>query len=510
MLSTESSAALKPGTRTTGLDMALYWCALALLAAVVACGFVKPLLTLGRFIPLDPNEGWNAYFGLRAIDGGVLYPPAGSLLTNNYPPLSFYIVGAVGHLTGDNIFAGRVIALLSLLWVAWSLYFWLRLTGSAVKIGLLGAATFLAYAVTYGRDYVAMNDPQWLAHAIMMSGLLVLWQGKDSTRHIVAASILMMAGGWTKHLLLPLPLAATLWLLWRSRRAFATWAVSSAVVLAASAGLTWWLYGPAFFDSLLAPRQYLRHQAISTTEGALKCFAPVLVLWLITLVRSRFSERTGFISLYLVLSGLIGVAASGGEGVDTNAFFDAMIGGSLAVALAVEALWDRPAAGESTQNGDGSLQGGNLRAARGPAAALALAVCLVSYAASLARPQIEQIENVGALEKAALEDIQLISARGHGRAACELPGLCYWAKSQFMVDFFFFGQRLKTGRLPASACAATFGGSTIPLVQLDPNPKARRKLLPEYCNAIITSNYRPIRQSSFGPLMVPVGSPSSQ
>ena len=484
--------------------MALYWCALALLAGVAACGLVKPLLMLGRFIPLDPNEGWNAYFGMRAIEGGQLYPPAASALTNNYPPLSFYIVGAVGHLTGDNIFAGRVIALLSLSWVAWSIYSWLRLTGSAVRIGLIGAATFLAYAMTYGRDYVAMNDPQWLAHAIMMSGLLVLWRGKDSTRHIVAASILMIAAGWTKHLLIPLPLAVTLWLLWRSRRTFATWAVCSAVVLAASAGLTWWLYGPAFFDSLLAPREYLRQQAISTTAGALKCFAPLLLLWLITLVRSRFSERTAFISLYLVISGLVGIAASGGEGVDTNAFFDAMIAGSLATGLAVETLWNRPAAGESEQSG------GPLWAARGPAAALALAVCLVGYAASLARPQLEQIANVDALEKAALEDIKVISAQGHGRAACELPGLCYWARSEFMVDFFFFGQRLKTGRLPASACAATFGGGTIPLVQLDPNPKARRKLLPEYCNEMITSNYRVIRQSSFGPLMVPTGSSSPQ
>jgi hypothetical protein len=510
MLSTESSPAIRPGTQATGLNIALYWCALALLAGVVFCGLVKPLLMLGRFIPLDPNEGWNAYFGLRAIDGGQLYPPAASLLTNNYPPLSFYIVGGVGRLTGDNIFAGRVIALLSLLCVSWSIYSWLRLTGSAVKIGLLGAAVFLAYAVTYGRDYVAMNDPQWLAHAIMMCGLLVLWrpvhlEWPNSTRHIVAASILMMAGGWTKHLLVPLPLAASLWLLWRSKPAFATWAVCSTVVLAASAGLVWWLYGAPFYDSLLAPRQYLRRQAISTTAGALKCFAPLLVLWLITLVRSRFNERVGFVSLYLLISGVIGIAASGGEGVDTNAFFDAMIAGSLISALAVEALWDRPAAGESRQDGDATLHAGTLRAARGPAAAVALAACLVAYAASLARPQLEQIENVGALEQAALEDIDVIRAQGHGRAACELPGLCYWAKSQFMVDFFFFGQRLKTGIIPAGTCATVFGSGMIPLVQLDPKPKARQRLLPEYCNEMITSNYRLIRESSFGPLMVPIG-----
>ena len=503
MLSTESSSAIRPGTQTTGLNIALYWCALALLAGVVLFGLVKPLLMLGRFIPLDPNEGWNAYFGLRAIDGGQLYPPPSSLLTNNYPPLSFYIVGAVGRLTGDNIFAGRVIALLSLFCVSWSIYYWLRLTGSAVKIGLLGAAVFLAYGVTYGRDYVAMNDPQWLAHAIMMCGLLVLWQRPNSTRHIVAASILMMAGGWTKHLLVPVPLAASLWLLWRSRPAFATWAVCSTLVLAASAGLVWWLYGAPFFDSLLAPRQYLRRQAISTTAGALKCFAPVLVLWLITLVRIRFNERVGFVSLYLLISGVIGIVASGGEGVDTNAFFDAMIAGSLISALAVEALWDRRAAGESVQNGDGSL-----RAARGPAAAVALAACLVAYAVSLARPQLEQIENVGALEKAALEDIDVIRAQGHARAACELPGLCYWAKSQFMVDFFFFGQRLKTGVIPASTCATVFGSGMIPLVQLDPKPKARQRLLPEYCNEMIASNYRLIRESSFGPLMVPSGTSS--
>jgi len=52
---------------------------------------VKPL-------PLDPNEGWNAYFADAAIHGGVLYPAADALITNNYPPLSFYLVGAAGLL----------------------------------------------------------------------------------------------------------------------------------------------------------------------------------------------------------------------------------------------------------------------------------------------------------------------------------------------------------------------------------------------------------------------------
>jgi hypothetical protein len=74
-----------------------------------------------------------------------------------------------------------------------------------------------------------------------------------------------------------------------------------------------------------------------------------------------------------------------------------------------------------------------------------------------------------------------------------------------MVDFFYFGQRLKTGIIPASTCIRAFDGSEIPLLQLDPNPQFRQKLLPEYCNEAITSHYRPIRESSFGPLLVPTG-----
>src|ERR1700679_2037626 len=97
---------------TTGA--ALFWCSLALIVAVVLLGLAEPLLTLRRFIPLDPNEGWNAYFTQIALSGGNLYPGGASLITNNYPPLSFYVVGIVGLLTGDNIFAGRMVALLSM------------------------------------------------------------------------------------------------------------------------------------------------------------------------------------------------------------------------------------------------------------------------------------------------------------------------------------------------------------------------------------------------------------
>ena len=468
--------------KTRPINDLLYWCAAALLLAVVAFGMTGPLLAIGRYIPLDPNEGWNAYFADAAVHGGVLYPPADALITNNYPPLSFYIVGLIGYLTGDNIFAGRGIALVSLLFVAWSIYYWLRSTGTAPRFSLLAALTFLAYAVTYGRDYVAMNDPQWLAHALMMAGLLVLWTDQSSTRHVVLAAILMMAAGWTKHLLIPLPVTVSLWLLWRTRPGFVKWGISAALTLAVFAALAWWLHGIRLFQSLNEPREYMRWKAIAQATAALRCFSPLVVLWLAALVTPRLGERLVFVSLYLLVSAAVALFAAGGAGVDVNSFFDSLIALCLATGLSLEALSDSPRLVAATT-------------------AVALAICLVVYSVVLAPMQLRNIRNIDTDEKAALRDIELLKADGRGRAACEMINLCYWAKSEFTVDFFYFGQKLKTGMLPRSACADTFEHSDIAMVQLEANPRWRLKLLPNECDALITSQYHAVRESNFGPLM---------
>jgi hypothetical protein len=460
----------------------LYCCAGVLLLSVAVFGITGPLLAMGRYIPLDPNEGWNAYFADAAIHGGVLYPPADALITNNYPPLSFYIVGAIGHLTGDNIFAGRVLALLSLLFVAWSIYYWLQIVPGRRAPAVIAALTFLAYAVTYGHVYVAMDDPQWLAHALMMGGLLVLWSGPENTRRIVIGAILMMAAGWTKHLLVPLPVTVSLWLLWRSRPAFAKWVGSVTVILAIAALLAGWFEGPRMFQSLNEPREYMRWKAITEATAALRCFAPLVVLWLAAVVQRRLGERMVFVTVYLGIATGVAVFAAGGAGVDVNSFFDTLIALCLAAGLALQQL----------SAGTRPL---------GAAAAAAVATSLVVYGVIVAPPLLRDIHNIDADERSALQDVQVIEANGHGHAACEMLNLCYWAKSAFMVDFFYFGQKLKTGALPGTACADTFERSDISMVQLEHNPRWRAKLLPNDCDAWITSRYRPIRESNFGPLL---------
>jgi len=481
-------------TRTTTSSATLFWCSLALIAAVVLCGLAEPLLTLRRYIPLDPNEGWNAFFSRIALAGGNLYPSGASLITNNYPPLSFYIVGVGGLLSGDNIFAGRAIALLSMLIVAGNLYYWLRATGSAARIALLGAAVFLAFAVTYGGEYVAIDDPQWLAHAIMTTGLVVLWRGNASTRAIIAASILMVAAGLTKHLLIPIPVAVTFWLMRRSKSAFISWLVSAASVLAVALVLLWLAYGDAFFESVRTARLYSLHHAVLASAAALRCFAPLLGLALLGCVLER-SERTTFLAAYLLTAAAIGAVAAGGAGVDVNAFFDLLIAASLGAALTVGVLWS------------GSVHVRLLAADSrwapelGPIAIVLLAFCTGAYATTKLPRALANIQNLDSLETRSLGYIAKIKSQGHGRATCEMVGLCYWANAPFTLDLYIYGQKLATGVLPMASCATVFQPEAVALIQLQSVNRHGVELLPEACNRIISANYRPIADSDLGVLL---------
>ena len=87
----------------------------------------------------------------------------------------------------------------------------------------------------------------------------------------VVGAILMMAAGWTKHLLIPLPVTVSLWLLWRSRPAFAKWAISATIALAIAASLAWWFHGVRMFQSLHEPREiFSRHFLVHIDEKILE------------------------------------------------------------------------------------------------------------------------------------------------------------------------------------------------------------------------------------------------
>jgi hypothetical protein len=133
----------------------------------------KPILGIPATIPKNYNEGWNAFQAMHAFSDRPLYPNLKALTSNNYPPLSFYIVGSLGLLVGDNIIAGRIIAFVSLLIIATNIGLIVQRIGKSSLIALFSAFVFLAYMAGHHYEYIGMNDPQMLAHAIQLTGFLV-------------------------------------------------------------------------------------------------------------------------------------------------------------------------------------------------------------------------------------------------------------------------------------------------------------------------------------------------
>src|SRR3954471_15376291 len=157
---------------------------------------ILPAEALFARIPINYNEGWNAFHTLRLRTGGPLYPPLSASTFINYPPLSFYVVAALHPLIGDDIFAGRLLALISELVVALNIALAARALNVSWMLSGIAALSFIAFVAVFYPDYVAMDDPQWLGHALQTSGLVVLLRRNrlDWTTLGIVALLLVLGG----------------------------------------------------------------------------------------------------------------------------------------------------------------------------------------------------------------------------------------------------------------------------------------------------------------------------
>lgn len=479
---------------------ALLWAAIAGLAVACISVAVPPVYALFRWIPNGYNEGWNAYWSEVAWHGGSLYPPVDSPISNNYPPLSFYLVGALGRVVGDNIFAGRLLALVSLGVIAADVFVWLRVNRVSGGTAAFGAALFLAAFSAYAPAYIAMNDPQLLAHAVMMTGAVVLWRFDFSRQALIGAAVLMVLAGTIKHLLISMPVAVTLWIALYRRQALVTWLIAGVAVLGVGLALLYLTQGAVFFHDMASSRLYSRLLVESGIVRVWQSFGFLVVLsgsaviaWLARINSRGMREQAAFGVLYFVIAAVIGASAAGGKGVDRNAFFDFLIAAVLAVAVGVEYVRTRVALG------------GWLYPLLGSAVAAGCCAVFLFEAVGQWPARMLALRETDRREAAALKIIGDIRRLGGGAAACEELSLCYWAGSAFKVDFFNYGQKLATSALPPANCAETFSAQSIALVQVN-SPQGDPRLsfrLPPSCNAAIARKYSLALASSQGRLMLP-------
>jgi hypothetical protein len=423
---------------------------LALAAALALLHLALPLAALPQLVARNYNEGWNAYHADAVGSERPLYPEPAALFPNNYPPLSFPVVAFTGRVIGDPLRAGRMLSLLAFLVVSAEIaWLALRYTGS-LGLGAFAGLLFAAYMGAAFDDYVAMNDPQLLAHALMLGGLGIVSGGRSPGR-LFAAALLMTLGGLAKHNLIALPLAVTAWLFGRDRRAFGSWLAAAALVAAAALAALFCLFGSSVFASVLGPRTISLEIAAWVSAGWLASLAAPLAIGLLG-AREAWCDADGrLLALYAALSLVLGFAASAGEGVSYNAYFDLLI----ALSLLGPFLISRVAVLVPT----------GVRVI--PLGALALALLLgplIEAPDALLRLPARLDENAR-LEAATREDVAYLAAR-EGPAVCETLALCFWAGKPAGVDLFNSQQLFRSGRADEDALFERVAEGAFGTVQL--------------------------------------------
>src|SRR5215468_8161092 len=227
-----------------------------LLYILAVVSFAWPVYRAFLNVEIENNEGWNAYFADAAMGKMPLYPSAAQLITNNYPPLSFYIVGLASQLIRDPVLAGRLLSLVATGATAAAIALSVRRLGGTKVAAIISASFYVATMSRFFMSYVGMNEPQLLAEAIMAFGFLGFLVARSRDRGYVGPVVVMALSGFVKHNIIAMPLTALAWLGLNRRREFGKCVCAAAVVIVTGTAICYALYGQAFFFNMLSPRHY--------------------------------------------------------------------------------------------------------------------------------------------------------------------------------------------------------------------------------------------------------------
>ena len=408
-------------------------------------------------VEIENNEGWNAYFADAAMGKMPLYPSTDQLITNNYPPLSFYIVGLVGRFIGDPMLAGRLLSLVAVVAIATAIALSVRRLGGSGVAGKISAAFFVATMSRFFMPYVGMNEPQLLSEAIMAFGFLWFLIARSNDRGYIGAILVMALAGFVKHNIIAMPLTAFLWLgLHRGREAVKCFCVAVIGIMTGIA-ICYALFGWNFFFNILTPRHYSLKRAVHIF-GELEWVSVGLVICLYNAWVRRRDVNVQLCSWLIAIALGSYFLQKSGAGVDINAQFDLVIAVAIGLGLAFTqiSLWPITCrlASEQAQ------------------AILLLAVCVRLLASKQLQPVRLIFDSsfrseIAMRERAMTDSIERVR-RIPGDVTCGRDMLVnYRAGKSFVVDAFNAEQRILAGALPKDAIAARVAAGTLTIVEVD-------------------------------------------
>jgi hypothetical protein len=417
----------------TRLQAILIW-SIALLAALF---LVWPVWR--AFFPMEiwGNEGWNAYHADAAMRGAAqVYPPSDGLIANNYPPLSYYVMGWLGLLFGDPLYVGRAVSILSTLAVGAAAAAVVRQFGSSRAGVMLAGFWFVATLARFFEFYVGMNEPQLFGLAVMSAGFAWFWKRHAEGRAVEPAVLVMVLAGFIKHNFITLPLVALIWLWldnWRlGLRASLVGAAASGLGLAICA----FMFAPYFIPDMLFPRTSHLARALSTL-GRLQFILPALVLWAIWAWQARRTKMARLTAFLIAVALVLCLLQKSGAGVDENAQFELIFAAAVGIGVAYDGLLRDP-----------------LRTGWSPQviSAIVLGILIVrlllstrlEFAYVLVSPQYRALAaEHGAITRAEAARTAAIP----GPVACSNLVVCRMAGKPFVYDQFLVTQLVETGRM---------------------------------------------------------------
>jgi len=423
-----------PKKRQTSSPMVV--ASLAALTILAALYFAWPVWRAFLPLEIDVNEPWNAYHADDACAGRTLYPDPDGLVANNYPPLSFYIVGAIASATFDAVYVGRMLSLMATAATALAVGCCIRQFGGSRTSALLAAIWFLATMARFFDTYVGMNDPNLLALAIMVWALVWLVRSRRNSGAVIAAILVMVVAGFIKHNLFAIPVTALCWLAMNDRRLALRAALVGGVAAALGLALCSAVYGEAFFRQLLMPREYSLAQALAGL-GRLQWIAPALAIFAVWAWHERKGEAVRFATIFVAVAFVFHFMQKFGAGVHDNAQFELAVAAAIGLGLAFDRIIAIPA-----------VRRWGIDRGRFAIILILIARLLASSCASpyllVASPGFRaNLRQQVAVMNAETERIAAIPAP----VACSVMSVCRRAGKPFVFDAFAVDQRVKTGNL---------------------------------------------------------------
>jgi hypothetical protein len=303
---------------------------------------------------------------------------------------------------------------------------------------LFAAACVIGFQEIQAADWIGTDEPQMLAEASMLAGLLCYLSGQRTASRLAAVALLLATGGFIKHTVIAIPLAITIDILWHDRRAFAVWCLCLGAAFALYVGATYLLAGGDFFHELLAPRVYHWSRIGYHAKKFLIAFKIPILVVLSYLYVAR--ERATLLRAYGVIAFAAAMIFSGGDGVSYNIFLDVAVFAGIVSALALRHWSDRLASS--------------------PAAT----VLVVLVPAIIAQPVVTKSpQTLGPLlryrdsmaryaaQQTAFDEAKAIIRAERGTVVCENLLLCFEAARPLVLDPFSTQSMIRSGRLNEAA-----------------------------------------------------------